>query len=144
MRKVIILILLAVIVFSCWRDPETHIQFNIVNDASVAVTIALANMVIPSTVLQRDTTIVIQSNTTFSYFDAPNGSSFPFGIEVDSAYLIFNDSTRVLYLPRDGKPRNILDINSYKGGSAKSGSRDIDLFVFTYTITEEDYLNAKN
>ena len=130
--------------FSCGNGEGSYTSYDIKNATGRDVKLALSNFPVPTTVGRADKVFSIK-NGEVEKFGQENGSiNHPFSPHIDSAWIVFDDTTKVLYLPGDGKPRNILDINSYTGGAQGKRGKDKDLFIFTYTITEEDYLNAQN
>ena len=145
MKNLAFFIFVILIMVSCIRTSQrTFIAFRVENKAGVSVKLRLNNMPNNRGSL-KDTIIRLSNNEVWSY-----GSVYNIGMSqgrdfgrVDSALLVFNGIDEVLYVRNDTLPRNIFDINNYTGGEQKTKSPG-DLFVFTYTITEEDYLNALN
>ena len=124
-------------------DKGTYVAYHVENKSGVSVKLTLVNMPVQHQFLWKDSTILLGNNEVWYYGGAKLSAEYGLGFGIDSALLVFNGIDEVLYVLNDPSPRNILDINNYTGGKQRSKSRN-DLFVFTYTITEEDYLDAKN
>jgi hypothetical protein len=67
---------------------------------------------------------------------------YPFDMQYDTCSVIFNDSLFIEYSLYQKNERNIL-FTDYYNVSDGTGSRKYDHFIFRYTITEQDFLNAE-
>ena len=123
-------------------DKENYVAYYLENKAGVNILLTLTNMISDGKT-RKDTTIRLGNNEVWYYGGENLSAEYAISFHTDSALLVFNGIDEVLYVLNDPSPRNILDINNYTGGKQRSKSPN-DLFVFTYTITEEDYLDAKN
>jgi len=68
--------------------------------------------------------------------------SYPFEIQYDTCKVIFNDTIALNYILYMDNDRNILHTRNYSKSDG-SGSRKYDHFIYRYTITEQDFLDAE-
>jgi hypothetical protein len=63
-------------------------------------------------------------------------------IPADTCYMVFNDSLFLKFdLYSNSQERNILELGTYQ--IDKKESKRMKNFKYTYTITEQDFLNAE-
>ena len=115
---------------SCRPEPyDTVIEYAINNISTHNVSLTFFNVYISDN-NYKDTTFYLAQNSNIKYHP-------PFGGVNDSCYIIFDGDRQIIYRRNDGQPRNILDVNSFTGGSVSDY-----LYQYLYEITEEDYTNA--
>lgn len=126
-------IFITFVLFACRKDNETVTYFYIQNRFVEQVVVTIFNAEIQDLGTIRDTTYVINPNTSVSNSYVLKGknsdANFPFGVTADSAFITFANGNRTIYRRNDNKEGNILNIASYDGGR----SRD-NLFEYFYFI----------
>lgn len=83
----------------------------------------------------NDTILMNADGYYTTVIDVENGFEPPF--ICDSIEMVFNGTTHLLYHWTDESPRNPLLLESYDQKKISNYQ-----YEFTYTITEQDYLNA--
>jgi len=143
MKKLIILtVYISFLFLSCNKsEPESDTEFIIKNLSSHKVELTVFDAYLPDKFNTEDITVLLNINSEKSYIYSLDGEhmfiDFTFGRTADSAYIIFNNSRKIKYKRNDLNPRNIIDINSWKGLIVSD-----TYFIYTYSITDEDYENA--
>lgn len=140
MRNKILLIPLFFICYSCITDHITSTVFIIKNNTNNLVKIDVQIMDESSSYIKDSLLVINEFSEVENSFIKDGEDSMalsPFGLNPNTAEIIFDDTLSIFYTWDDTNPRNIIDINNYTGGKVKDG-----LFEFTFTITEEDYNNA--
>jgi len=148
MKRIVTILIGAIsaITLSCIKEYETSIEFCVKNDSGHDVSLFVSKSDIEFGHI-TDTTLMIPKETEFVYNHSEKGKGggeyvFPFGFHSDSACITFDDGLRIIYLKEDIDLRNILHKESYTGGKV-SEKHGLYHYQYTYTITEDDYINAE-
>jgi hypothetical protein len=138
---IIIIIINGTIISSCIKDYETVTSFYVKNISNHEVILTVFNAEFQTLGSYKDTSYTIPQYSEISYYSVSKGKDshyyYPFGPLADSAFITFDNSLRIIYRRNDSSPRNILNIENYKGGK-----KNDELYEYTYSITNEDYANA--
>ena len=130
MKKYIIPLLITFLFNSCRPEPyDTEVEYSINNSSSHKVSLTFFNVYISDN-NYKDTTFYLAQKANVKYHP-------PFGGTNDSCYIIFEEKKQVIYRRNDGKPRNILDMNSFTESKVSNY-----LYQYQYEITDDDYNNA--
>ena len=136
--KIIIFFVLTLFLVNCFEPEPTNCveEYIIENISEHNVNLLVFYKDIEN--ISNDSLFVIDNDKEiiFSYMNII--TIIPFGLLVDSIYMDFDETLRIIYRKDDGKPRNILDLNSYAGGLVKG-----NYYKYQYFITDEDYDNAE-
>jgi hypothetical protein len=141
MRKIHIFLIAIICLVSSCGDRGTDTLFYVKNRSNHNVKLTLFNANIQGISQSIDTTYIMPNLSEITNFVSMKGNNdyslLPFG-SPDSARIIFDDNLKISFKRDDSKSRNILHFENYTGGKA-----DDRRYEFTYTITEDDYKNAK-
>lgn len=138
-KKIIFLIVISFLVTLC-SDGGTDTVFYVKNNSGHSVKLSIFNVEIQSKSWVKDTTYVLPNLSEINNTVSLKGHGYamlPFG-NPDSAYIVFDNSLIIMFKRNDPNIRNVLNFDSYTGGK-----KEDNLYEFTYTITEDDYKNAK-
>lgn len=140
MRILILFLFLSTVFFSCIKEKYTETSFDIKNFSDHNVKLYVYNADFGNNVTV-DSAFIIPNDSNFFYDyvkkDEDSDFPYPFGTSPDSALIIFDNYLYIKYNLTDTASRNILSINSYIGGKYTT-----ELFMYYYSITEEDYNSA--
>ncbi len=143
MKNIIIFVIAISFIFSsCDGTGEpmdsTWFYYTIKNKTTHNIKIKVFDANMNRRYIGEDTTLLLPSlNSEIRYSFL--GSPCTFGCDEDSAYIIFNDKKIITYIRGDSLHRNIIDINSWRGGAVEKHK-----YEYEYNITEEDYKKAVN
>ncbi|MFM2376878.1 MAG: hypothetical protein RLZZ165_1975 [Bacteroidota bacterium] len=125
---------------ACIREHSTLTEFVVDNHSGHELRIHVSNFEteIYSSV---DTTFVlpVDSQWTHQYENDGREAVYhrPFGASSDSMTIQFNDTVYSMFDKDNPSRYNPLKIENYSGGKIKKG-----LYRYTYTFTQQDYLEA--
>jgi|GEM_PF-2014852 len=143
-KKIILIVIVAFWIEACNKDFETYSLFEVINNSSHVTKLELFGFISQDGHWSNDTTFKLPKGQSvkvdYIYKTGDKNAEDPV-IDpfsgADSAYIIFDDTLRIVYKPDDSSPRNILKKNSYTGGKT-----DRRFFEYHYSITDDDYKNA--
>lgn len=136
MRRILVFIIIALAMNFCKPEPEDNIyDYSIRNNSSYHVDLVVFYN--DSDNILKDSLFVLNSNTEIKNQYINNNPGNAFSLPVDSVFLIFNNTKRLIYRKDDGQLRNILDINNYTEEKVNDY-----WYKYQYIINNEDFLNA--
>ncbi|MGD9993671.1 MAG: hypothetical protein AB7S69_10255 [Salinivirgaceae bacterium] len=136
MRNIVVLILTAIMVYTCEPEPEVpDTEYAIHNISSHHVEVTLFNAGIPDQSL-KNLTFLLPATEGISYFYLSSNKQLLLE-PADSALIKFTEGRQIIYRRKDGHLRNILDLSSWEYRNGVTTEH-----IYTYSITNEDYDNA--
>jgi len=136
MRKILVFVLLVLAMNSCKPEPaDSEYDYIIINNSSYHVNLNIFYLNYDS--VPKDSLLALSSNAEIKNHHINYNPGNAFSLPVDSVFLIFDNTKRLVYRKDDGQLRNILDINNYTGGKVNDY-----WYKYQYIITNEDYFNA--
>jgi hypothetical protein len=147
MKKIVILsVILCLFLTSCIKEREYTTFYKIINKSSREIKIRIPNYFFYSSITSIDTTFHLLPNQQLEYDMRGGGddnATRPFN-NADTVFIIFNDKDTVGYTQLDTSPRNILKRENYQEKIDIKKHKGFYSYYYTYTFTDEDYLNAIN
>lgn len=136
MKNILTLGLLLLGIISCEPEPpDCDYRFVILNSSDYHVDFKVFYLNADS--ISKDSLFSLNSHNEikFEYINYIPGNAF--NLPVDSVYITFDNTKRIVYKKDDANPRNILMLDSYENGSENKY-----WYRFQYNITNEDYESA--
>ena len=139
-RSFILLLIIILIINSCIKEKAVTTSFIVKNLSDYHVDLLIFGFE-DNLKAKVDTIFNIPTDSQIKVcYGGTLGTSvynFPFGIDVDSAFIVFENLRRTIYRRENISNRNILNIQSYTGGKI-----DDDYYEYIYSIINEDFNNA--
>jgi hypothetical protein len=139
--KIVLLMIISLLLSSCGMEPESLTEFIVKNSSSHNVEFTIFNGELPHKVGAQTITILLNEDSEESYIYTMDGENRFYDNYVlggpDSVYITFDNNRLITYKPNEPDPRNFIDISSWEGEKMSDTH-----YIYTYSITNEDYENA--
>lgn len=137
MKNIIICFFFPIVLLSCTGvEPEDNLyKFTIENNSGVNIKLTLFYMSTDG--IEQDSIYSLSTEAIIEHEYINYLPTDPFSLNADSAVIVFNDYSRIIYRRNDETQRNILDLNNYN--LERKGKY---FNHYKYFLTDLDYNNA--